>query len=210
MAFREVTMLEVKEVLRLWLVGVPKKGIAQQLGFDVKTVRRYLAAAKARGVEQTHGVGALDDELVAAVIDKTQPRTGRPRGEGWAVCEAHREFIERHLTSRVRLTKVGKLLRRRGVEIEYPTLRRFALQQLGFGRGVRYSSSRVWPGSVCARSCFGSCLAPLRLQRRSTNTLGRPASRSSISRSAISRISSCFLSWSSAPSSWRCALPSHG
>jgi hypothetical protein len=32
MAFREVTMLEVKEVLRLWLMGVPRKGIAQQLG----------------------------------------------------------------------------------------------------------------------------------------------------------------------------------
>jgi FixJ family two-component response regulator len=51
MAFREVTTLEVKEVLRLWLLGVPKKGIAAQLGFDVKTVRRYLAVARARGVE---------------------------------------------------------------------------------------------------------------------------------------------------------------
>ena len=38
MAFREVT------ILRLWLSGVPKKRIAQQPGFDVKTVRRYLAA----------------------------------------------------------------------------------------------------------------------------------------------------------------------
>ena len=47
MAFREVTMLEVKEILRLWLLGVPKKQIAGQLGFDVKTVRRYLSAAKA-------------------------------------------------------------------------------------------------------------------------------------------------------------------
>ncbi len=46
MAFREVTMLEVKEILRLWLSGVPKKRIAQQLGFDVKTVRRYLGAAR--------------------------------------------------------------------------------------------------------------------------------------------------------------------
>ena len=135
MAFREVTMLEVEEILRLWLLGVPTKGIAGQLGFDVKTVRRYLAAAKAQGVEQAHGVGALDDELVAAVISKTQPGTGRPRGEGWAVCETHREFIERHLSSRVRFTKVGKLLRRRGVEIEYPTLRRFGLEQFGFGRG---------------------------------------------------------------------------
>ena len=136
MAFREVTMLEVKEVLRLWLLGVPKKGIAAQLGFDVKTVRRYLAVARARGVEASHGLAALDDELVAAVVAATQPGTGRPRGDGWAVCEAHREFIAGHLTHRVRLSKVGKLLRRRGVAIGYDTLRRFALEQLGFGSGA--------------------------------------------------------------------------
>jgi hypothetical protein len=64
MAFREVTMLAVKEILRLWLRGVPKKQIAQQLGFDVKTVRRYLDAAKARGVEQAHGLAALDVGLI--------------------------------------------------------------------------------------------------------------------------------------------------
>jgi transposase len=136
MAFREVTMLEVKEVLRLWLLGVPKKQIAEQLGFDVKTVRRYLAAAKVHGAEATHGLGALDDELVAAVVAATQPSTGRPRGEGWAVCEAHREFIAGHIAHHVRLTKIGKLLRRRGIAIEYPTLRRFALAELGFGHGA--------------------------------------------------------------------------
>jgi transposase len=136
MAFREVTMLEVKEILRLWLLGVPKKQIAGQLGFDVKTVRRYLSAAKARGVDQSHGPGALDDDLVTAVMAVTQPGTGRPRGEGWAVCEAHREFIATRLASHVRLTKIGKLLRRHGVPIEYPTLRRFALTELGFGRSA--------------------------------------------------------------------------
>jgi transposase len=136
MAFREVTMLEVKEILRLWLRGVPKKRIAQQLGFDVKTVRRYLDAAKTRGIEQAHGLAALDDELVAAVVAITQPASGRPRGEGWAVCEAHRDFIARHVDRGVRLTKIGKLLLRHGVEIEYPTLRRFALAELGFGRAA--------------------------------------------------------------------------
>src|SRR6266851_1076803 len=50
MAYREVTMLEVKEVLRLWLDGVPKKRIAAQLRVDRKTVRRYVAAAVARGL----------------------------------------------------------------------------------------------------------------------------------------------------------------
>ena len=135
MAFREVTMLEVKEVLRLWLLGVPKKRIAQQLGFDVKTVRRYLGVAKRRGVDQVHGLAALDDDLVTAVVAATQPAAGRPRGDGWAVCEAHREFIEGHLGHRVRLSKIGKLLRRRGVEISYDTLRRYAMDQLGFGSG---------------------------------------------------------------------------
>ena len=55
MAYREVTMLEVKEVLRLWLAGVPKKRIAVQLGLDVKTVRRYIGAAWARGLAPRGG-----------------------------------------------------------------------------------------------------------------------------------------------------------
>ena len=81
MAFREVTMLEVKEILRLWLLGVPKKQIASQLGFDVKTVRRYLAVAKARGVESMHGLAALDDELVTESKEASGRRhTSRLRG----------------------------------------------------------------------------------------------------------------------------------
>jgi transposase len=133
MAFREVTMLEVKEVLRQWLLGVPKRQVALQLGLDVKTVRRYLAAARARRVEPAHGVEALTDELVSAVV-AAQGDAGRPRGDGWAVCEDHRPFIERHLDDGVRLTKVRKLLLRQGVEVQYQTLRRYALEQLQFGR----------------------------------------------------------------------------
>jgi hypothetical protein len=45
--FREVTMIELKEVLRLWGKGVPKKRVAAQVGLDPKTVRRYLKAATA-------------------------------------------------------------------------------------------------------------------------------------------------------------------
>jgi hypothetical protein len=93
MAFREVTMLEVKEILRLWLSGVPKKRIAEQLGFDVKTVRRYLAAARERGVEGSHGLAVLDDALVDAVVARTQPGTGRPLERGV------RRAQERHLAA---------------------------------------------------------------------------------------------------------------
>lgn len=127
-------MLEVKEILRLWLLGVAKKRIAHQLGFDVKTVRRYLKAARAQGVEAAYGLPALTDELVAAVVAAVQPRTGRPRGQDWERCAAQRDFLAAQLERGVRLTKLRKLLRRRGVEIPYDTLRRYALAELGFGR----------------------------------------------------------------------------
>lgn len=127
-------MLEVKEILRLWLLGVPRKRMAQQLGFDVKTVRRYLKAARARGVEADHGLSALTDEQVAAVVAATQPRTGRPRGADWERCAAQHDFIASQLDRSVRLTKIRKLLGRRGLVIPYDTLRRYALAELGFGR----------------------------------------------------------------------------
>ena len=47
--YREVTMIEFREVLRLWQEQVPKKRIATLLGLDPKTVRRYLGAAEATG-----------------------------------------------------------------------------------------------------------------------------------------------------------------
>jgi transposase len=134
MAYREVTMLEVKEVLRLWLAGVRRKRIAAQLGLNVKTVRRYLRAAHEHGLTPTARADQLDDGLLAAVVSTVQPGTGRPHGEGWAVCAAQRDLIERLLRADVRLSKIRKLLRRQGVAVSYATLRRFARAELGFGR----------------------------------------------------------------------------
>ena len=133
MSYREVTMLEIKEVLRLWCGGAAKKRIAAQLGLDIKTVRRYLGAAQTLGPWPAGDV-ALDEARVVAVVAALQPDWGRPRGEMWALCAREREFIAAHLKQRVRLSKIRKLLKRRGVELSYPTLRRFAIVELGFGR----------------------------------------------------------------------------
>ena len=43
-------MVEIKEVLLLWLGGQAKKAIARQMGLDPKTVRSYIAAAEAAGL----------------------------------------------------------------------------------------------------------------------------------------------------------------
>jgi hypothetical protein len=50
MAFREVPMFEIREVLRLWLAGEGLRAIARLVRVDRKTVRRYVAAAEAAGL----------------------------------------------------------------------------------------------------------------------------------------------------------------
>ncbi len=132
MGYREVTMLEVREVLRQWLSGAGKKTIAAQLAVDVKTVRRYLRAAQECGLRP--GAGPVSEVQLAQVIATLQTFAGRPHGDSWELCEGEREFIERQLAARLKLSKVQRLLARRGVLIPYPTLHRFAVAELEFGR----------------------------------------------------------------------------
>ena len=43
MAFREVAVIEIREVLRAWLAGAGLRQVAAQAGVDRKTARRYVA-----------------------------------------------------------------------------------------------------------------------------------------------------------------------
>ena len=134
MAYREVSVVEVKEVLLLWLGGQAKKAIARQTGLDPKTVRSYVAAAESAGLVREGAQAGLSDELLAKALATLRPIGGRPHGEAWALCEQAREEIARLLKQDVRLSKARRLLTRRGVEIPYSTLHRFAVEELGFGR----------------------------------------------------------------------------
>jgi transposase len=134
MGYREVTMLEVKEVLRLWLRGVPKKRIALERGLDPKTVRRQIELAQECGLDRQAGESRLTDELLVVLAEKLRPAIAHAKGEGWRRCEEQRAFIQGHLERRVRLSKIRKLLRRQGVLVSYPSLWRFAVSELGFGR----------------------------------------------------------------------------
>ncbi len=130
--YREVTMFEITEVLRLWLAGVPKKRIAAQLGLDPKTVRHYVKTATTTGLARG---GPLTEAHVRDVVLALHPSGGRPRGDTWRACEAERATIQAWLHEGVRLSKIRKLLaRRKGVVIPYPTLHRFAVLELQFGR----------------------------------------------------------------------------
>lgn len=134
MAYREVTRVEAKEVLRQWLSGTGNKRIAARVGLDVKTVRRYVGAAQALGLSREQGEAALTEELMSMLMSSLQGRPGRQRGEAWERCEAHRAFIVQRLAQGLKLSKLRKLLLRQGVQVPYATLHRFAVAELGFGR----------------------------------------------------------------------------
>jgi hypothetical protein len=137
MGYREVTMIEVKEVLRLWRESTPKKRIAAMLGLDPKTVRHYVKVAADVGLGASSG--PLTEAELTTVLLALHPSRERPHGESWAACEAAREDMRKWLKAGLRLTKIRKLLGRttagrNGVDIPYPTLHRFAVAELGFGR----------------------------------------------------------------------------
>lgn len=135
MPYREVTMHEVKEVLRLWLRGHGKKPIARRLGLDRNTVRSYLVHATRAGLDRSAGDAALTDEIVMKVLLRLRAPRAREHGSGWASCIEHRDFIKQKLDQGVLLTKTRKLLaREREITIPYSTLHRFAVAELDFGR----------------------------------------------------------------------------
>ena len=61
MAFREVRVFEVREVLRLFLRGEGVRSTERLVGVDRKTVRRYLAAAGELGLLRDSGEELLTD-----------------------------------------------------------------------------------------------------------------------------------------------------
>lgn len=127
-------MIEIREMLRLWLQGRGLREVARLSGTDRKTVRRYVERAQSCGVDRDEGVEQLTDELLAAVIAGV--RQSRPNGKSdvWATLAGQSEQIKEWLDQGLTLTKIHILLARRGVTVSYRTLNRYATTELGFGK----------------------------------------------------------------------------
>ena len=85
MAFREVPMFEVREVLRLWLGGEGLRAVARLSRVDRKTVRRDVDAAVEAGVCVDGGVEQLTDEVLGRVVEIVRPHRVDGHGAGWAM-----------------------------------------------------------------------------------------------------------------------------
>lgn len=130
-AYREVHVVEVREVVRLWSGGESLREISRLTGLDRKTVRRYVKAAQQAGCRVGEPVG---DAVVGEVMGRIQAQVPGARGGSWAVCAEHRELLAGWLADQVPLSKVQELLgRHTGVRVPYRTLHRYAVRELGFG-----------------------------------------------------------------------------
>jgi hypothetical protein len=125
MPYRELTMIDVKEVLRRWSAGQSDRRIGREAGINRKTVARYTDAATRLGLARGR---ELTDDEVHGVAQCVQSRLlAAPSGE-WNDVMQHRERIERWLagnaqTRPLRLTKVHTLLvRDHGLRASYDTL----------------------------------------------------------------------------------------
>jgi hypothetical protein len=153
MAFREVRVFEVREVLRLWLRGEGFRAVERLAGVDRKTVRRYVAVAVELGLVRDGNEEQLSDEFVGSVVEAVRPHRSDGHGEAWGLLVAHHEFIVEWLKKdELTARKVHDLLGRRGIVVAERTLHRYALEVCDVGRGRRGTTVRVAdgdPGDEC-------------------------------------------------------------
>lgn len=155
MAYREVDMWEILEVLRRLHRGERNAAIERATGRTRKTIRRYKQRARKLGW-QPGGEKEPDEELAAAVAQSLRPVT---ESEGLGAIEAklmpHRTAIAEWVSpadgSRgLRLSKVHDLLLRQGVRVPYSSLHRFAVSYCSFHERQRVTVrvADVEPGEL--------------------------------------------------------------
>lgn len=131
MSFRELTMIDVLEVLRRWQAGQSARQLAREGVVGRRTASRYIEAAKELGLTLD---AELTEDAVRAVAARVQARPASEPSEIRKVLDQQRSRIAQWLENDPPLTlvRVQELLVRDGIEIPYTTLRRFAHDELGW------------------------------------------------------------------------------
>jgi len=165
MAYREVSVIEVREVLRGWLSGAGLRVVAAQAGLDRKTCRRYVAAAQEAGLRRDDGFEQVTDEIVGAVIAAVRPARPSGHGTAWQQLQAQQEQITEWVEQDLTVVKIGDLLARRGVVVPYRWLATRPVR-VGTGRVRAVPAPYTPPGGIRflprVRPSSSLCTAPPR------------------------------------------------
>ena len=124
MAFREVTRVEIEEVLRRWQAGEGLRRIASGTGISRITVRKYVGAAEELGLFPG-GPGPDEEQLSRlARISQAGPRQVQIPSE--EILAPWSDQIYQWLTQdKLQFTRIRELLAQRGCRISYSALYRW-------------------------------------------------------------------------------------
>lgn len=131
MAYRELHMVEVKEVLRLWKSGLGQRAVARRTGLDRKTVRRYIAAGVAAGLSRGGDDRTVEDVVMGEVAVAVRPGGSTDVGEMREECRRRRELLKGWVDEGCKGPKLVKLLARHtGLRVPLRTLQRYVAEEL--------------------------------------------------------------------------------
>jgi transposase len=132
MAFQEVLVTQVREILRAWLGGAGKRPAARRANVDVKTAARYIAAARDAGLDRDGDESQLSDELLGAVVAAVRPARPAGHGASWEALAPRKAEITAWVKDGLTLMKIWELLERSGTAVAYRTFARFAAAECGW------------------------------------------------------------------------------
>jgi transposase len=150
MAFREVSVVQIRELLRRWLAGDGERTAARAAGVARMTARHYIAAAMALGVERGGSERQLTDALIGQICEQVRPKRPDGHGESWRELLSEEEQIKTWVKQGLTVVKIGILLGRKGIDVPQRTLARFCVERCGAGR--RRTTVRV-VDPPAAREC---------------------------------------------------------
>ena len=123
MAYREVSRVEIAEVVRRWQSGISQRGISTGTGLSRATVRRYIEAVVEAGLARD-GPAPSEDQLARlAGLSLAGPRKVEIPTE--EVLASWADQVYEWLTAdRLQVTRIHELLAGRGCRVSYTSLRR--------------------------------------------------------------------------------------
>jgi hypothetical protein len=145
-------VIEVREMLRVWMLGAGLRRVGALAGVDRKTARRYTDAAVEAGLDRGGDLDQLTDELIGVVVEAV--RTDRPygHGAGWELlCDNH-DRIVKWVNDDLTVVKIVDLLAREGVVVPQRTVHRYCQQRTeyrGRRRGATVPVADGEPGMEC-------------------------------------------------------------
>ena len=121
MAYKEVSRVDIVEVIRRWQKGNSQRQIASGTGLSRDTVRKYLAGAEEVGVSREGPDPSEEQVSRLAALSRSGPRKKVTPAED--LLEPWGDQIYRWITvDRLQVTRIGELLAQRGCQVSYTSL----------------------------------------------------------------------------------------